>query len=88
MKRFLLTTMALSLSMHFSHAAEVSQPLKALKAGVHTHLHDTSVRPQDDFFRYSQGLWLKNEVIPADKSDWGTFMKAREDVQVQLKHWY
>ena len=46
---------------------------------------DDSVRPQDDFYRYVNGTWLKEFELPADKSRYGTFTvlreKAREDVK-------
>lgn len=38
---------------------------------------DAAVKPGDDFFRYSGGVWMKNEVMPADRSRWGTFDKLR-----------
>ena len=28
---------------------------------------DTSVRPQDDFYRYANGKWLETTEIPADE---------------------
>lgn len=34
---------------------------------------DTSIRPQDDFFRYINGAWLKEHQIPADRASDGTF---------------
>ena len=34
---------------------------------------DTSVRPQDNFFLYANGNWLKNVQIPASQSGWGSF---------------
>jgi putative endopeptidase len=33
---------------------------------------DSSVRPQDDFFHYVNGTWIKNTEIPASESGWGT----------------
>ena len=39
---------------------------------------DTSVRPQDDFFRYVNGKWLKETEIPADKTRWGSFTVLRD----------
>jgi putative endopeptidase len=39
---------------------------------------DKSVRPQDDFFRYVNGTWLKRTEIPADASAWGAFNELRE----------
>ncbi|HMH21363.1 MAG TPA: M13 family metallopeptidase [Puia sp.] len=32
---------------------------------------DSSVRPQDDFFNYANGGWIKKAVIPASQSGWG-----------------
>ena len=34
---------------------------------------DKSVRPQDDFYNYVNGSWMKTAKIPADKSTWGSF---------------
>ena len=34
---------------------------------------DTSVRPQDDFYNYVNGSWMKTAKIPADKPSWGSF---------------
>ncbi len=56
----------------------------AAQSGVDKQFHDHDIRPQDNFFRNTQGLWLKNIDIPATRSDWGTFAEAREDVQKQL----
>jgi putative endopeptidase len=39
---------------------------------------DRSVRPQDDFFRYVNGTWLKDTPIPADKSSYG-ITQVQED---------
>ncbi len=40
---------------------------------------DTSVRPQDDLFRFVNGTWQDNNEIPEDRSNWGSFTKLRED---------
>ena len=34
---------------------------------------DTSVRPNDDFFRFVNGNWLDNTEIPDDQVSWGGF---------------
>jgi len=39
---------------------------------------DTSVRAQDDFFRYVNGTWLDNTEIPGDQGSWGSFNELRE----------
>jgi putative endopeptidase len=50
---------------------------------------DTSVRPQDDFFRFVNGNWLKNTVIPPSESVWGSFVivdeKATSDLHSLLE---
>ena len=39
---------------------------------------DTSVKPGDDFYRYANGTWLKNNKVPASKTSWGSFNELRE----------
>ena len=46
--------------------------------GFDTTNFDKSVRPQDDFFRYVNGGWLKTAQIPGDASSWGAFNELRE----------
>ena len=46
---------------------------------------DQNVRPQDDFYRHVNGTWLAKTEIPADKSNYGTFTKLADDVEVNLK---
>ncbi len=46
--------------------------------GIDTMNFDRSVRPQDDFFRFVNGGWLKRTEIPADASNWGAFSELRE----------
>ncbi len=48
-------------------------------AGLNLSYMDKSVRPQDDFYNYVNGTWMKNAQIPADKSRWGSFNELRED---------
>lgn len=46
--------------------------------GINTSYMDTSVRPNDDFFRYVNGKWLDQTEIPSDKTTWGSFNELRE----------
>ena len=43
------------------------------------------MRAQDDFFRYSQGKWLKDVEIPSDRSSWGAFNVAQDKVEGQVR---
>jgi putative endopeptidase len=56
----------------------VSTPERALVVAA-------AVRPQDDFFRYSQGKWLKDVDIPNDRSSWGAFNIAADNVETQIR---
>jgi putative endopeptidase len=57
----------------------------AQRAGVDVAAFDTAVRPQDDFFRYTQGKWLKDVDIPSDRSSWGAFNIAQDNVEQQIR---
>ncbi len=39
---------------------------------------DLSVKPQDDFFQYANGGWLKANPVPAAYSRWGAFNEVDE----------
>jgi len=56
-----------------------------LSSGVDLANFDRSVRPQDDFFRYVNGTWLKTTEIPADKARYGSFTKLRDDSEARLR---
>jgi putative endopeptidase len=45
---------------------------------------DSQVRPQDDFYNYVNGIWLKNTPIPTDKASWGSFNEIQENTIEQL----
>lgn len=46
---------------------------------------DTSVRPQDDFYHYAGGGWLKKNPIPATESRWGSFTILRYETEKKLQ---
>lgn len=55
-------------------------PERKYSEGINLSYMDTSVRPQDDFFTYVNGNWVKNTEIPSDKANWGSFNQLRENV--------
>ena len=57
--------------------AQVQDPLTA-------HI-DRSVRPQDDFFAYANGAWLKANPIPPDKREVGIFTLVQDTIDAQLR---
>jgi predicted metalloendopeptidase len=60
-------------------------PAPALSLGVDTTGFDRSVRPQDDFFAFVNGGWLKRTQIPADRTSTGTFLMLRDESQAALR---
>ncbi len=59
-----------------------AQPTSVKEEGLNLSYMDTTVRPQDDFFSYVNGNWVKTAEIPSDKASWGSFNALREDVDV------
>ena len=79
-----MSTLTLSLLAAFAGAAEPVAPAAPV-SGIDVQYFDAGVRPQDDFFSYLNGKWLKTIEIPADKSSWGAFAKLRDDTLPQLR---
>lgn len=46
---------------------------------------DTSVAPQNDFYHYANGGWLKRNTIPKTEARWGSFTMLRYRTEQQLK---
>jgi putative endopeptidase len=62
---------------------------KALTSGITFDNIDKSVRPQDDFYMYVNGTWMKTAEIPGDRTNIGAFYdlreKARDDVKAIIE---
>lgn len=72
--------------------AQHSQPTSsspaadAVLAGVLETAHtDTSVRPQDDLFRFVNGQWLATAEIPADRPSSGAFTTLRDESEAACR---
>jgi putative endopeptidase len=79
-KRYLLSTLTLSLMTAFATAAP-----GAPTSGIETRNFDSTVRVQDDFFAHVNGKWLKETDIPADHASYGTFHKLDDDTRPQVR---
>ena len=53
--------------------------------GFDTKELNTKARPQDDFFEYVNGSWIKKNPIPNNEPRWGTFNELRRNTDNQLK---
>lgn len=57
----------------------LSAMAQGLRSGIDLANLDNSVRPQDDFYQYACGGWMKNHPLPAAYSRYGSFDKLGDD---------
>lgn len=62
-------------------ASEAAPATTKPVSGIDLQWLDTSVRPQDDFFRYMSGKWLDSVAIPADRGRYGTMDGLRDQAE-------
>ena len=93
MKKITLSVLAMSGMMFLNSCgttskatASVEEPAKVAvtptevkEQGLNIDYMDKSVRPQDDFYNFVNGGWMKTAKIPSDKANWGSFNILREN---------
>ena len=57
----------------------------AARAGLDPASFDTSAKPQDDFFQYANGGWLKTVEIPPEQATWGSFVELTQENRKRLR---
>lgn len=70
-------------------SAPASRPSAASRFmpwGIDLSARDMSVRPGDDFWRYANNTWFRNNPIPAERTSWGVSPMLAEDVEAQLRN--
>ena len=55
------------------------------RSGIALGHMDSSVRPQDDLFRFVNGGWMKSAEIPSDRSSYGAFYWLIENAEKQVR---
>ena len=65
--------------------AEAPEPEKEVTPAIVVENMDQSINPQDDFFRYVNNEWLKNNPIPEEYSTYGAFTEIdqRNEILIQ-----
>ncbi|MYN01318.1 M13 family peptidase [Pseudoduganella sp. DS3] len=82
MKRKIISAVVVGL---FTANAAFAAGKAPLKSGIEVQHMDKAVRAQDDFYLHTNGAWMKNIQIPADRSSWGTFAVMAEEIQPRLR---
>jgi endothelin-converting enzyme len=65
--------------------APAAVPAPILRSGLDLAGFDRSVRPQDDLYRFVGGTWLAKTEIPADRSNYGSFIILDDQAQEEVK---
>ena len=83
----LIFASALALSACNSHGSAPGQEQvePGTELGIVPASMDKSLKPGDDFFGYSNGAWVKNTEIPADRSNIGGFFIADQQREKQTR---
>jgi putative endopeptidase len=66
-------------------AAPVAAVPPPLKSGLDLAGFDRNVRPQDDLYRFAGGTWLAKTPIPADRSNYGSFIILDDQAQEEVR---
>ena len=70
-------------STRLDAAAETAPPV--LAGVLETATSDSSIRPQDDLFRFVNGGWLATAEIPADRPGSGAFTALRDEAELACR---
>ncbi len=84
MNKIFLSLLVIGLTMACGVQSDETQ-VPTTKSGLDLANFDTSVRPQDDFYRYVNGKWLDSYQLPEDKTSFGSFNELRDLSQERLK---
>lgn len=80
MKKLIALSLSLSLPMLIGTFSLFAQSNDVVGKNI-----DKTIKPGDDFFKYANGSWIKQNPIPAAYSQWGIGNLVQEDVWTKLK---
>ncbi|MBC8025964.1 MAG: hypothetical protein H7Y89_08230 [Steroidobacteraceae bacterium] len=63
----------------------IPPPVPPPRSGLDLAGFDRGVRPQDDLYRFVGGTWLAKTEIPADRSNYGSFIILDDQAQEEVK---
>ena len=80
----ILTTMATACSNE--KASETQKNEKNVVPAIELSNMDTSINPADDFFRYCNNNWLKNNPIPEEYTSYGAFTEIDQNNETLIQN--
>lgn len=82
---FALLTTVSACSIFNKSNKETTDNLNAQgKSSINVDYMDKETRPQDDFFVYANGTWIKNNPVPEQESRWSSFNELEENNNIKL----
>ena len=72
-------------ALSFFTACNSPAPKEAAKQDIIRTDMDTTVKPNDDFFAYANGGWMKHNPIPGDETTWGIGELVQKELYVKLQ---
>ena len=66
-------------------AAETPQPEKEIVPAIDLSNMDTTINPAEDFFRYANNNWIKNNPIPEEYSSYGAFTEIDQHNEILIQ---
>ncbi len=70
---------------HNEAESKITTQKTVLASGIELANLDTNIRPQDNFYRYVNGGWLKNNTVPGDKTAIGSFYDLRDKADADVR---
>ncbi len=78
----ILSTMAAGCAQN---AVETPQPEKEIVPAIDLSNMDTTINPAEDFFRYANNNWIKNNPIPEEYSTYGAFTEIDQHNEILIQ---
>ena len=85
-KHFLAMTIICTMAVGCAEkAVETSEPQKEVVPAIELSNMDTTINPADDFFRFCNNNWLKNNPIPEEYTSFGAFTEIDQHNEILIQ---
>lgn len=85
LKELILLSTAGTCALALTVRGQSSPTPQGVRSGIERANMDTTVRPQDDFYRHVNGTWLAKTELPAEKPSYGAFTQLADAAEVQIR---